>query len=303
MSRSRQLYNIEDYPHVYIGRTDEYYNEEDDDDSVFGHSYEWWTWSEDADDSDFANEGPVFELTEDGKEDFFDWLDAEQVGPNLGNGRMKDWPKEHLSSEEEWEYLTDPKNGLSKEHRMNESRRPRGRMLKESSIDWSRMPTIPQDQIDAVEAEIRQKYNTWDERTQESADIVLNALDFVNGEIESCKANEDLGEDLELIVSAICGGGYSEISLLDLDNEIDASALEDFISDVLDKNESRSPRGRMLREKENSSEAWEDPRTLEDFIEELEDLRFHSKNLTQKQYTLMIELTNFLKKLSQKMKG
>lgn len=116
-------------------------------------------------------------------------------------------------------------------------RRPRNRMLKESSIDWSRMPTIPQEQIDAVEDEIRQKYNTWDERTQESADIVLNALDCVNGEIESCKATKDLGEDLELIVDAIRGGGYSEISLLDLDNEIDASALEDFISDVLENQE------------------------------------------------------------------
>lgn len=133
------------------------------------------------------------------------------------------------------------------------ARRPRSRMLKESRIDWSRMPTIPQEQIDAVEEEIRQKYNTWDERTQESADMVLNALDCVNDEIESCKANKDLGEDLELIVNVIRGGGYSEISLLDLDNEIDASALEDFISDVLNKNESRRPRGRMLRESADPS--------------------------------------------------
>ena len=67
--------------------------------------------------------------------------------------------------------------------------------------------------------------------------------------------------------------------------------------------ESRLHRGRVLREEENSFVAWEDPRTLGDFIEELEDLRHHSKNLTQKQYTLMIELTDFLKKLSKKMKG
>lgn len=126
----RETYDIEVYPHVYIGRTDEYYNEDYDDDSVFGNSYEWWTWSEEADDSNFAKEGPVFELTEDGKEDFFVWLDAEQVGPNLGDGRMKDWPKTHLSSEDEWEYLTSPKNGLSKKLSVNESRRPRGRMSK-----------------------------------------------------------------------------------------------------------------------------------------------------------------------------
>lgn len=111
---NRSSYNIEYYPHVYVGRTDEYYNEDPDDDGVFGNSYKWWTWSEEADDSDFANEGPVFELTEDGKEDFFEWLDAEQVGPNLGDGRLIDWPKKHLSHEDEWEYLTNPKNGLSK---------------------------------------------------------------------------------------------------------------------------------------------------------------------------------------------
>lgn len=176
-------------------------------------------------------------------------------------------------------------------------RRPRGRMLKEfrlSRIDWSRMPTIPQDQIDAVEDEIRQKYNTWDERTQESADMVLNALEYVNGEIESCKANKDLGEDLELIVSAIRGGGYSEISLLDLDNEIDASALEDFISDVLDKNESHRPCGRMLRERDEDG-----VRSVEDFIEDLDELvRYHNKNLTNKQLRFLEELRDFLKQLT-----
>ena len=75
---------------------------------------------------------------------------------------------------------------------------------------------------------------------------------------------------------------------------------QDFIN--LHIEESRRLRGRMLREKEESSEVWEDPRTLEDFIDELVELRYHSKNLTQKQYTFVVELTDFLKKLSKKMK-
>lgn len=88
-----------------------------------------------------------------------------------------------------------------------------------------------------------------------------------------------------------------QISYYENDVEEDTSEYE-----FADLTESRQRRGRMLREEENSFVAWEDPRTLEDFIEELEDLRHHSKNLTQKQYTLMIELTDFLKKLSKKMK-
>ena len=103
----------------YIGRTDEYYNEDpDDDDGVFNHSREWWTWSdESADDSCFAKEGPVYKLTEDGKNEFSLWLDADQVGYDRYDRRNPEWPKEHLSPEAEWEYLTNPNNGLSKKVR------------------------------------------------------------------------------------------------------------------------------------------------------------------------------------------
>ena len=79
-------------------------------------------------------------------------------------------------------------------------------------------------------------------------------------------------------------------------------AAEQFYKEYKEKEprmeESRRPRSRMLREEDEDG-----LRSVEDYIEELEVLRFHSKNLTQKQYTLMIELTAFLKKLSQKMKG
>ena len=96
---------------AYIGRTDDYYNEDEDED-VFSNGT--WTWGESINDSDFAAEGPIYKLTDEGKKDFFEWLDAEQVGYDLNYGRLKDWPNKHYSPEEEWEYLTNPKNGLSK---------------------------------------------------------------------------------------------------------------------------------------------------------------------------------------------
>jgi len=107
----KESYDPIDYDEVYVGRNDEFYNEDPDDESVFQKTL--WTWGETSDDRDFAKEGPVFRLTDDGKRDFLEWLDAEQVGGDLCYGRMKDYPKKHLSSEQEWEYLTDPSNGLS----------------------------------------------------------------------------------------------------------------------------------------------------------------------------------------------
>lgn len=105
-----ESYDVEAYENVYIGRTDDYYSEEEDD-GVY--SKPTWTWSEDANDKDFAKEGPVYKLTDDGKRDFFEWLDAYQVGYSLGSGRMLHGRNE--SPEEEWDSLTNPGNGLSTE--------------------------------------------------------------------------------------------------------------------------------------------------------------------------------------------
>lgn len=115
MKIAESLYDAYDTTNIYIGRTDEYYAE-DDDDGVFSHEDSWWTWSENRNDSDFAKEGPKYLLTDEGKADFFAWLDAEQVGYSLGSGRMKDWPTRHYSPEEEWKYLTNSNNGLAKKN-------------------------------------------------------------------------------------------------------------------------------------------------------------------------------------------
>ena len=105
-----ESYDTDAYDNVYIGRTDDYYSEEEND-GVY--SKPTWTWSEDANDPSFASEGPVYKLTDDGKRDFFEWLDAYQVGYSLGSGRVLHGRNE--SPEEEWDSLTNPGNGLSTE--------------------------------------------------------------------------------------------------------------------------------------------------------------------------------------------
>lgn len=133
-----ESYDVEAYDSVYIGRTDDYYSEEEDD-SVF--SRPTWTWSESPDDRGFAKEGPVYKLTDDGKRDFFEWLDAYQVGYSLGSGKALHGRNE--SPEEEWDFLTSPSNGLSVEVEGNSSisaqkfesarrRNLRGRVIGES---------------------------------------------------------------------------------------------------------------------------------------------------------------------------
>lgn len=81
---------------MYIARTREYF--EGDDDSVFTPDY--WTYSEDADDTDFA--GDVYQLNEDG-ERILDWW--------LRCRRMNEYERKHAfnpdcrSAEDMWEEL------------------------------------------------------------------------------------------------------------------------------------------------------------------------------------------------------
>lgn len=87
---------------MYIGRTAAYYD--DDDDSVFAPDY--WTYSEDKDDKDFA--GEVHELTEEGAAELEWWCECK---------RMNQYQRNHCfgyrneNAEQMWEKLTNPENG------------------------------------------------------------------------------------------------------------------------------------------------------------------------------------------------
>lgn len=94
---------------IYIGRTDDFYSEEDDD-NVFQKPT--WTYSEDTPNGGaFAAESAIYKLTDEGKEELSRWLDDYQTGYSLGSGRTKYGTTR--GSEEEFQYLTDPENGLS----------------------------------------------------------------------------------------------------------------------------------------------------------------------------------------------
>lgn len=90
----------------FIGRTDAYYN--DDDESVFTPDY--WTRGWSRDDSDFAVEGPVYELTEEGDKLLSEWCDDRSAGYDLCYGRAKGLAARY-SKTEMWELLTNPENG------------------------------------------------------------------------------------------------------------------------------------------------------------------------------------------------
>ncbi len=97
---------------IFIGRTNDYYSEEDDD-SVFQKPM--WMYSENAiKDGVFAPESAIYKLTDEGKSELSKWLDNYQTGYNLGNGRSK-W-NIRRNAEEEYQYLTDPENGLAEEY-------------------------------------------------------------------------------------------------------------------------------------------------------------------------------------------
>lgn len=90
---------------MYIGRTHAYY--EDEDDSVF--TPEYWTYSSDPDDGNFA--GEVHELTLEGESELNWWLECR---------RMNEWQRNHSfgvrseSPAQMWNILTDPEFGYSK---------------------------------------------------------------------------------------------------------------------------------------------------------------------------------------------
>lgn len=96
----------EDPEEMYIGRTEAYYDYENE--SMYADDD--WTYSEDRNDPDFA--GEVYRLTPDGISALQWWLNCR---------RSNEWQRQHTfghdsrSSSEMWDYLTDPKNGLSEE--------------------------------------------------------------------------------------------------------------------------------------------------------------------------------------------
>jgi hypothetical protein len=95
-----------DTERAYIGRTDAYYSDEDDD-SVYSPDY--WTYSTDINDSDFAQDGELYQLSKDGKQIINSWL--ANKGRNeyqRTNARMSgaSSPIMGMSNEELWKYLT-----------------------------------------------------------------------------------------------------------------------------------------------------------------------------------------------------
>ena len=88
---------------AYIGRTSAYYD--DDNESVFAPDY--WTYSTDPNDPDFADE--VYELNEDGKSELNWWIRSQRFNEYQRNNAFNPNDK---SSEEMWEYLTDRSNGF-----------------------------------------------------------------------------------------------------------------------------------------------------------------------------------------------
>lgn len=88
----------------YIGRTNDYYN--DDDESVF--TPEYWTYSLDKESDEFASEGPVFELNEEGLSLLRDLRKAQgfnQWQAEHSSQRCRDLY--HRSWNSVWEDLTD----------------------------------------------------------------------------------------------------------------------------------------------------------------------------------------------------
>ena len=83
---------------VYIGRTEAYYNQDDDD--LFYPDL--WTWSTDPEDDDFA--GEVYELNDDGKEELDWWIKCRRMN-EYQRSRTFNYNKKNQF--EEWDYLID----------------------------------------------------------------------------------------------------------------------------------------------------------------------------------------------------
>lgn len=95
-----------DEEEAYIGRTDAYYADEYDGDV---YEPEYWTYSTDINDKDFAEGGDLYQLTDEGKEIINSWLDSKEHNEYQ---RMNAKRSGGLSSfanmdrEELWDYLT-----------------------------------------------------------------------------------------------------------------------------------------------------------------------------------------------------
>ena len=83
---------------VYIGRTEAYYNPDDDD--LFYPDL--WTWSDNREDNDFA--GEVYELNEDGKEELDWWIKCRRMN-EYQRSRAFNYNKKNQFKE--WDYLID----------------------------------------------------------------------------------------------------------------------------------------------------------------------------------------------------
>ena len=94
----------EDISETYIGRTDAYYDEEQD--WVFTPAL--WKWV--GNPANLA--GEVHALTKEGEELLEQWCDDVSVGYDLCYGRAKGLAAKY-TSEQMWEKLTDPKQGYS----------------------------------------------------------------------------------------------------------------------------------------------------------------------------------------------
>lgn len=95
-----------DTDRAYIGRTDAYYSDEDDE-SVYSPDY--WTYSTDMNDSDFAQDGDLYQLSNAGKEIINSWLEYKGYNEyQRMNARRSGAtnPIMGMSNEQLWDYLT-----------------------------------------------------------------------------------------------------------------------------------------------------------------------------------------------------
>jgi len=91
---------------AYIGRTDAYYADEFDGDV---YEPEYWTYSTDINDKDFAEGGELYQLTDEGKEIINSWLGSKEYNEyQRMNARRSGGLSSfaNMDKEELWDYLT-----------------------------------------------------------------------------------------------------------------------------------------------------------------------------------------------------
>lgn len=88
---------------AYIGRTDAYYSDEDNE-SVYSPDY--WTYSNDINDNDFAEDGDLYQLTDEGKDVINSWLKSKNSNEYRRQQMRGINQYMNESPEEIWKYLT-----------------------------------------------------------------------------------------------------------------------------------------------------------------------------------------------------